>query len=325
MCACSNFPFHNAVSHITTAIFSGNGVVVKASEWGSLSRAFVQRMYNTVLARRNHDPNLVSVIPGYGDTGAALIAAPVDKILFIGSPMTGQRVMKACADAFVPVTLELGGKDPLVIFDDAEFEQAATIAMRATFWNAGQNCIGAERIYVQSGVYDRFVEWATKRVKALRQGNALEGTFDIGAFGIPKQADHVDALVQDAVKRGATLKCGGRKKPDSPAGSRFYEPTLLAGDVSHDMSVIQEECFGPVMTVIRFQTEVDLIKSINASKFALGASIFTTDYAKADRIARSIHSGMCSVNEWYRIRWLGAPASLVADLRSLPPGVSARS
>lgn len=292
-----NFPFHNAVSHITTAIFAGNGAVVKVSEWGTLSRAFVQRMYNTILARRGHDPNLVAVIPGYGETGAALIAGGVDKILFIGSPTTGQRVMKACADNFVPVTLELGGKDPLIIFDDADFEQAATIAMRASFWNAGQNCISAERIYVQDGIYDKFLAWVTPKIKAMRQGDAMQGTYDIGAFGIPQQAAHVEALVQDAIQKGGKVLAGGRKNPNTPEGGRFFEPTLLV-DVNHDMDCVKKECFGPVMLVIRFKNEEDLIRGVNSSDFALGASVFTKDYAKADRIGRSIASGMVAVNEW---------------------------
>jgi acyl-CoA reductase-like NAD-dependent aldehyde dehydrogenase len=292
-----NFPFHNAVSHITTALFSGNAAVVKVSEWGTLSRRFVQNMYNTILARRGHSADLVAVLPGYGDTGAALISSGVDKILFIGSPSTGQRVMKACAEHFVPVTLELGGKDPLVIFDDAEFEHAATICMRAVFWNCGQNCISAERIYVQSGVYDKFIAWATPRVKALRQGNALQGDFDLGAFGIPQQATLVDGLVQEAAGRGAKVLAGGKRNAATHPEGRFYEPTLLT-DVTHDMEVVKKECFGPVMLVLKFETEQELIRGINSSDFALGASVFTTDYAKADRVARSIHSGMVSINEW---------------------------
>jgi acyl-CoA reductase-like NAD-dependent aldehyde dehydrogenase len=251
-------------------------------------------MYNTILTRRGHSTDLVSLLPGYGETGAALITQGIDKILFIGSPSTGQKVMKTCADHFVPVTLELGGKDPLMIFNDAEFEHAATIAMRAVFWNAGQNCISAERIYVQSGIYDKFVAWVTPRIKALRQGNANEGTFDIGAFGIPQQAKHVQSLVDDAVKRGAKVLVGGKSSEDVHQG---FEPTLLA-NVSHDMKAVKEECFGPVMLLIKFEDEKDLLEGVNSSEFALGASVFTTDYKKADRIARSIHSGMISVNEW---------------------------
>jgi acyl-CoA reductase-like NAD-dependent aldehyde dehydrogenase len=197
----------------------------------------------------------------------------------------------------VPVTLELGGKDPFIIFSDADFEQAATICMRAVYWNCGQNCISAERIYVEDSIHDRFVEWVTPRVRALRQGNAIEKTCDVGAFGIPQQCDIVDALVTDARKRGAKVVVGGKRKAAAPEGSRFYEPTLLT-DVSHDMDIIKKECFGPVMSVLRFKTEEELIRCINSSEFALGASVFTTDYAKADRITRAIHSGMVSVNEW---------------------------
>ena len=292
-----NFPFHNAVSHITTALFSGNAAVVKISEWGSLSRVFIQNMYNTILSRRGHSIDLVTLVPGFGDTGAALIASGIDKILFIGSPATGQRVMKACADAYVPVTLELGGKDPFVVFNDCEFEQTASVCLRASFINAGQNCISAERIYVQSGIYDKFVAYMTPRIQGLRQGNGLEGTFDVGAFGIPQQAGLVEALVQEASPRVPRCWREDAEIPTRTRTARFYEPTLLVG-VTHDMDIVKKECFGPVMTVIKFDTEEELIAGINSSEFALGASIFTTDYAKGDRVGRSIHSGMISINDW---------------------------
>ncbi len=163
--------------------------------------------------------------------------------------------------------------------------------MRAVFWNAGQNCISAERIYVQDGVYDRFIAWVTPKVKALRQGDAMTGTFDIGAFGIPKQAEHVQSLVEDALTKGAKVLAGGRINPDAPATGRFFAPTLIT-DVTHDMKAVKEECFGPVMLVLRFKDEQELLRGVNSSDFALGASVFTTDYAKADRVARAISSGM---------------------------------
>lgn len=137
----------------------------------------------------------------------------------------------------------------------------------------------------------------TPRVRALRQGNALEGDYDIGAFGIPKQIDHVDALVQDAVLKGAKCLAGGKRNMDVNEGGRFYEPTLLT-NVNHDMDAVKKECFGPVMLVLKFDDEKDLIEGVNSSDFALGASVFTVDYAKAERIANSIESGMISVNEW---------------------------
>ena len=289
-----NFPFHNAVSHITSAIFTGNAAVVKVSEWGSLSRRFIQTMYNEVLSKRGHSVDLVTVVPGYGDTGAALINAGIDKLLFIGSPAVGQKVMKACADKFVPVTLELGGKDPLIIFDDCELDQAVTIAMRATFWNSGQNCIGAERIYVQAGIYDKFLALVTPKIKGLRQGDASQGTFDIGAFGIPQQAGNVETLVKDAVGRGAKVIVGGKQAKNVHQG---FEPTLLV-NLTHDMDIVKEECFGPIMSVIKFTTEAELLAGVNGSKFALGASIFTRDYKRADRLSKEISSGMVAINDW---------------------------
>src|SRR3989338_8178778 len=148
-----NYPFHNVASAVATAIFAGNGCVVKVSEWANSSRGFFQEIFRRVLFRRGHNPDLVQVLGGFGQTGAALIGAGVDHVLFIGSPQTGERVLATASKTLTPVTLELGGKDPFIVLEDAAFDHAAEVALRGVFTNCGQNCIAAERLYVHASIY----------------------------------------------------------------------------------------------------------------------------------------------------------------------------
>mmetsp|Transcript_11092 Transcript_11092/g.16639 ORF Transcript_11092/g.16639 Transcript_11092/m.16639 type:complete len:581 (-) Transcript_11092:24-1766(-) len=293
-----NYPFHNVASAVTTAIFSGNGAVVKVSEFANSSREYFQSVFRRVLHRRGHDPNLVAVIGGYGLTGASLIKAPCDHILFIGSPQTGQKVMASAVPSLTPVTLELGGKDPLVVFDDAEFDHAIDVALRAVFTNCGQNCIAAERIYVHANIYQRFSTEIVKRVKALRQGPSIKGgNFDCGSIAMPRQVEIVEELIQDAVAHGASVAAGGKRNNAHGDSCLFFEPTVLT-NVSHDMRVVKEEAFGPIMLLLPFSTEQELIEKANSTSFALGCSLFTTDLAKAERVAKQIVSGMVTINDF---------------------------
>jgi len=292
-----NYPFHNAVSHVATAIFGGNAIIVKVSEWGSLSRNFLQTMFNTVLAKRGHDTELVQFITGYGPTGAALTAGDVDKILFIGSPNTGKHVMRACVEKLTPCTLELGGKDPLIVLDDADFDQAVSIVMRSVYTNNGQNCIAAERIYVHAKILDAFLAKIVPQVKALRQGDSEVSTCDVGAIGMPNQVKLIEGQVADAVASGAKILAGGKRNASCPAGGNWFEPTVLT-NLRPDMRIVREETFGPVMLVIPFSSDAEIIKIANASDFGLGASVFSKNYARAEKIASSLNSGMVSINEW---------------------------
>jgi acyl-CoA reductase-like NAD-dependent aldehyde dehydrogenase len=180
--------------------------------------------------------------------------------------------------------------------DDADFEQATAIALRSTFFNCGQNCIAAERFYVQRSIYPQFVKFMREKVSNFRQGNALEGHVDIGSMCMPRQVEIVDELVQDAVKKGAKVECGARKNPNLKEGL-FYEPTVLS-DVSHEMRIIKEETFGPVMLIIPFEKDEDVIRLSNDTEFGLGSSIFSKNYERAERIAKAHVSGMCAFNEW---------------------------
>jgi len=169
-----NYPFHNVASAVSAALFAGNAAVVKVSECSLGSKDYFEGLFRQVLAKRGYNPELVTLMAGEGETGAALVEAEIDKVLFIGSPATGKRVMTSAAKNLTPVILELGGKDPFIVLDDAELDQATQVALRGSFVNCGQNCIAAERIYVQEGVYGQFVDAVSKIVKNFKQGPAIK-------------------------------------------------------------------------------------------------------------------------------------------------------
>ncbi|MBA3550536.1 MAG: aldehyde dehydrogenase family protein [Nannocystis sp.] len=296
-----NFPFHNFFCPVIPALFAGNAVVIKVSELASLSSLEYLKIFEEVLARRGHPPELVQVVTGYGETGAALVSSGVDKIFFTGSPQNGRKVMATAAETLTPVVLELGGKDAMIICDDAVLEQAVSTALFGVFNACGQMCVGVERLYVFSGIYDAFVAQVTERARALRQGPPLSSgrlaseEVDLGAMTMPRQLEIIQSLVDDAVARGARLLLGG--KPRAELGANFYPPTILV-DVDHSMRITREEQFGPVMVIMRVDSEAEAIERANDCPYGLGSSVFTKDRRRAERIARAIHAGMTTVNDF---------------------------
>jgi acyl-CoA reductase-like NAD-dependent aldehyde dehydrogenase len=291
-----NFPFHNLFCPVIPALFAGNAVVAKPSEWSSWSAPDFVAIWQDALVRRGHSRDLVQIVTGFGETGSHLVGSGVDKVFFTGSPGTGTKVMATASTTLTPVVLELGGKDPMVVCDDADLGQVADAAMLGVFTACGQMCVGIERVYVFDAVYDAFVADMSARIGALRQGPPLASTLvDVGATTVPAQLDKIQALVDDAVARGATTLVGGRRNDRLPG--QYFEPTLLVG-VDHSMRIAKEECFGPVMTVIRVRDEAHLLELVNDVGYGLGASIFTRDRARAERIARRVRSGMAVVNDY---------------------------
>ena len=240
-----NFPLQNVLGPTIPALFAGNAVVVKVSEWTSWSAARIQAIFDEALDAQGHPRDLVQVITGYADTGAALVSAGVGKIIFTGSMPNGRRVLAESAKTLTPVILELGGKDPMIICDDADLEQAVHAALAGTFIASGQMCLAAERIYVQAAIYDRFVERVVELAGQLRQAPPLTGPepVDVGAMTMPGQVEIVDRLVRDAVAKGAVARVGGRR--GAHQGGAFYEPTVLT-EVDHRMDIMRDETFGPV-------------------------------------------------------------------------------
>lgn len=292
-----NYPFHNVLSAASAAIFSGNAALIKVSEWSTNSKLQYEKLLRGVLARRGHNPNLVQLLPGFGDTGDALVrSSGVSKVLFIGSPATGKKVMRAAADNLTPVILELGGKDPMVVFDDVSFDWALAVVMRGCFINLGQNCISSERVYVHEKIFDRFSAALAEKVKSASQGPTLKGHYDFGAMTMPAQVDIVEQLVTDAVKHGAKILAGGCRNAKYAQGN-WYEPTVVS-NVKHDMRIVNEEVFGPVALLIKFADENQLISMINSTPYALGCSILSGDVKRAERVGKKVVSGMVTINDY---------------------------
>ena len=294
-----NFPFHNLFCPVLPALFAGNAVVAKVSEHTTWSADALLEVFHEALRRHGHDPDLVQVVTGYGATGEALVRSGVDKVFFTGSPPTGSKVMRAASDSLTPVVLELGGKDPMIVCDDADLDHAVEQAMLGVFTACGQMCVGAERIYVFDEVYDDFVARAVARVDALRQGAPLEQPegeeVDVGAMTMPAQLDKLEELVQDAVDEGAHLLVGGHRREE--LGGQFFAPTVLV-NVDHTMRITQEEQFGPIMVILRVRDEDEAIAMAADCPYGLGSSVFSRDVKRAERIASKVRAGMTVVNDY---------------------------
>eukprot|EP00753_Platysulcus_tardus_P018640 PLAT6991.1.p1 GENE.PLAT6991.1~~PLAT6991.1.p1 ORF type:complete len:615 (-),score=253.81 PLAT6991.1:79-1923(-) len=290
-----NYPFHNLMNHLASGLFAGNAVVCKVSEYASWSALYYTRMVAEALRVCGHNPELVQTVTGFGEAGAALIDAHVDKIIFTGSPAIGKLVMERASHHLIPCVLELGGKDPMILCDDADMSQIVDIALRGVYQNCGQNCIGVERVYAHAAMHDEFVDRAVAIVRKLRQGPPLTEDVDVGAMTMPQACDEIQALVDDAVAKGATVHCGGRRNPD--LHGQFYLPTVLSG-CTHDMNITNTEVFGPVMTILKWETEEDLLAQVHSIPYGLGSSVFSADYKRAERIGQRIRAGMTNLNDF---------------------------
>jgi acyl-CoA reductase-like NAD-dependent aldehyde dehydrogenase len=249
-----------------------------------------------VFERAGVPEGLVRVIHGPG-TGPALIDSRVAKIFFTGSVETGRGVGEQCAKRLKGSILELGGKDPMIVLPDCNLEHAIAGALWGGFANAGQTCSGIERVYVIREVAEHFISGVVAGAQKLRVGDPIEWDTEIGPMVTREQYEIVRELVDDAVAAGATLCCGG--PAESPAGlgdGAFYAPTVLTG-VTHDMRIMREEIFGPVLPIVVVDSEDEAVALANDSDFGLGASVWTSDRSKGERIAREIESGMVWIND----------------------------
>jgi aldehyde dehydrogenase (NAD+) len=298
--------FHNMYNHIISCLFAGNGIVLKMSEFSCFTVDRMLRIARASLASQGHDPNLIGAVNGFAGTGRAVVAL-TDKVIFTGSPGVGRLVMESAAKSLTPVVLELGGKDPVVICEDAAVDDVLPIVLRGTFQGAGQNCIGIERVLVYERIYASFVDKAAVAVKALRQGPPLTdkgewNDVDMGATTTAAQAEHVLRLVDSAVKAGALLHCGGKINRAATAaaggGGVYVEPTLLS-NVTHDMEIFKEEVFGPVMCIIKVEDDNDAEarRLCNAVQYGLGSNVYSKDIPRAERLGRLIHAGMTNIND----------------------------
>ncbi len=292
-----NFPLQNVLGPTIPALFAGNAVIVKVSEWTSWSAARFQAIFDEALDAAGVSRDLVQVIAGYAETGKALVGGGVDLIIFTGSMPNGKRVLEASAATLTPVILELGGKDPMIICDDADLERAVHAALAGTFIASGQMCLAAERIYVHEGIYDRFVDRVVEIAGCLRQAPPLTGPepVDVGAMTMPAQVEIVERLVQDAVKKGARVRVGGTR--GRHAEGAFFEPTVLT-DVDHSMDIVSHETFGPVMSILRWNDDDEVIRLANSTPYALGSTVFSRNPIRARRIASELRAGSTTINDF---------------------------
>ena len=285
-----NYPFSTPAVETLGALITGNAVVVKPSEFTPLAALELQKLMHAA----GLDPDLLQVVVGEGPAGAALIDSAIDKLIFTGSVATGKRVAEAAARRLLPVVLELGGKDPMIVLSDVDLDVATSGALWGAFMNAGQTCLSVERCYVHRSIYEEFLKRMIDKIGKLRVGNGLNSEVEMGPLINERQLRTVETHVNDAVERGARLLAGGRRLTE--LGPNFYAPTLLA-DVTADMRVIQEETFGPVLPVAAFDTEAEAIELANNSEFGLAASIWTRDRKRGEAMARQIEAGTVMIND----------------------------
>ncbi len=283
-----NYPFVLSLNPTAQALMAGNAVVLKPSEVTPFSGRLVEDLFDAV----GLPEGVFNLVLGDGTTGAALVESGVDKISFTGSVRTGKRVGETCGRNLVPCSLELGGKDPMIVCADADLERAANGAVYGAFTNSGQVCVSTERVYVVDEVADEFIGKVVDKTAELRQGTG--GEADVGAIIFEKQLEVIESHVEDARAKGAKILTGGRRNPNFDG--LFYEPTVLTG-VDHDMVIMREETFGPVLPIMRVRDEEEALRLANDSPYGLNANVWTKNKHRGTELARAIESGSAVVND----------------------------
>jgi acyl-CoA reductase-like NAD-dependent aldehyde dehydrogenase len=283
-----NFPLFLPLGDCAPALLAGAAVVLKPSEVTPLTAVELGRAWQEIGA-----PDVLRVITGGRETGAAVVDE-VDYVQFTGSTATGRAIAVRAAERLVPCSLELGGKDAMIVLADADVDRAVGGALWGGFFNSGQVCTSVERVYVEDGVYDEFVAKLTERAGALRHGpDTVAGDSEVGAMATDGQVRIVQAHVDDAVEHGARVVTGGSSGLRTGA---WFEPTVLL-DVDHSMKIMREETFGPTLPIMRVRDADDAVTKANESDYGLSATIWTKDRRRGERLARRVRAGAVNVND----------------------------
>ena len=290
-----NYPLLMAVWKLAPALAAGNTVVLKTSEITPLSALFLA----TLVKEAGFPDGVVNIITGDGPVcGNALVNHPlVDKIAFTGGTVTGKSIMRSAAESLKKITLELGGKNPAIVFDDCNLDLALDWTKFAAFANSGQVCSAGSRIYVQEGIYDAFVEKYVEGSRTIKIGNGLEDGIQMGPLVSAAHYEKVQRYIAIGKQEAAFLACGGGR-PAHPEKGYFLEPTVFTG-VSHSMRIMREEIFGPVVCIQKFKTEKESIALANDTEYGLAAGIFTSQLTRAQRILPQLKAGILWVNYYH--------------------------
>jgi succinate-semialdehyde dehydrogenase/glutarate-semialdehyde dehydrogenase len=288
-----NYPLSLALMDVIPALATGNAVLQKADEQGALSVLGARRAFIDA----GLPSQLWAVVAGDGETIGNAVTDSVDFVCFTGSTATGARVAARAAARLIGSSMELGGKNPLLVLDDVDPERAAADATYACFSSMGQLCVSIERIYVERPVSEAFLAAFVRRTEALAQGAAYDHSTDVGSLTTPAQLERVNRHIRDAIERGATVLTGGTPRPD--LGPLFFAPTILT-DVTADMLCVREETFGAVVTVTVIDDEDAAVRAANDSEFGLNAAVFSGSRPRARRVAARLEAGGVNINEGYR-------------------------
>ncbi|EST29510.1 hypothetical protein N566_21930, partial [Streptomycetaceae bacterium MP113-05] len=287
-----NYPLELSVGDALPALVSGNALVTKPDTQTALTALWAREL----LVEAGLPPEVWQMVIGEGPVVGPVVVAQADYVSFTGSTRTGREVARGAAARLIGCSLELGGKNAMLVLDDADLDKAAEGAVRAAFSSAGQLCISVERLYVHEAVADAFLERFVARTRAVRLGCHLAYGAEMGSLVSRRQLEVVTEHVGEAVAKGATVLAGGRARPD--VGPLFFEPTVLDG-VRSSMTVCTEETFGPVVSVYRFSDEDEAVRRANATPYGLNSSVWSRDGRRARRVAARLRTGTVNINEGY--------------------------
>ena len=294
-----NYPFQLACWKSAPALAAGNAMVYKASEWTPLSTLRLAEIYKEA----GLPDGVFNVVQGASEVGTLLTNHPgISKVTFTGSVPTGKKIMQMASATLKTVTLELGGKSPLILFPDCDFDQAVSGALIANFLCQGEICLNGTRVFVHESIHDAFVDHVASRAEKIRVGDPLDPQTQMGALIHQDHLKKVCDAIESGKKEGAQLVCGGKApewNPSQQANEKgyFLKPTLFSG-CTDEMKITQEEIFGPVMSVLKFKTEEEVISRANQTHFGLAAGVFTDDVKRAHRVVAQLQAGMCWINNY---------------------------